>query len=168
MLTLPGRVILHTPFTICMIATITIAHLSACRHVLTGEALTLARERIRVAMGALEIFAEVWPRGKRVVKEVKIVARELLSLAPSSSSPSSSIAEKSVEMQSIPDYNVVPFIHQNSPYLGSSSEGYTTDIDASSGYIEFPMGDMNLDTAFPDNNGWGMRTGFSYDITAQY
>jgi hypothetical protein len=82
LLTLPTKVSLHTPFTICIVATITIAHLSACKYVLQGEALKTARERIRVAMGALETFAEVWPRGKRVVREVKIIARELLRLSP--------------------------------------------------------------------------------------
>lgn len=33
-------------------------------------------------MGALEVFAEIWPRAKKVVGEVKIVARTLLSLEP--------------------------------------------------------------------------------------
>jgi hypothetical protein len=82
MLTLPIRLARHTPFNICMIATMTIAHLSACKYVFTGEQLKIARERIRVAMGALEVFAEIWPRAKKVVGEVKIVARTLLSLEP--------------------------------------------------------------------------------------
>ncbi|KAF1814705.1 hypothetical protein P152DRAFT_464689 [Eremomyces bilateralis CBS 781.70] len=82
MLTLPARTAQHTPFAICMTATTTIAHLAACKHVLRGDALLLARERIRVAMGTIEIFAEVWPRAKRVLKEVKTVARELLALGP--------------------------------------------------------------------------------------
>jgi hypothetical protein len=33
-------------------------------------------------MGALEIFAEVWPKGREVVTEVKTIARDLLSLGP--------------------------------------------------------------------------------------
>lgn len=82
MLTLPVRLARHTPFNICMIATMTVAHLSACKYVFTGDQLKVARERIRVAMGALEVFAEIWPRGKKVVGEVKIIARTLLSLEP--------------------------------------------------------------------------------------
>jgi hypothetical protein len=82
LLTLPTKLSLHTPFTIGMVATITIAHLSACKFVLDGKELLVARERIRVAMGALETFAKIWPRAKKVVSEVKTVARELLHLSP--------------------------------------------------------------------------------------
>lgn len=82
LLTLPTKMLLHTPFTICMVATITIAHLSACKFVLDGKELQIARERVRAAMGALETFSEVWPRAKKVVTEVKTIARELLHLAP--------------------------------------------------------------------------------------
>jgi hypothetical protein len=81
-LTLPTNIAKHTPFAICMIAATTIVHLSACRFVLKGEQLGVARERIRVAMGALGTLAEVWPAGKRIVTEVKTVARELLNLSP--------------------------------------------------------------------------------------
>lgn len=80
MLTLPTSIGVWSPFIICIIATTTIAHLSACKFVLKGEQLTVARERIRVAMGALESFAEVWPGGKRTVREIKTIARELLCL----------------------------------------------------------------------------------------
>ncbi|KAF2094421.1 hypothetical protein NA57DRAFT_13940, partial [Rhizodiscina lignyota] len=87
LLTLPTNMAAHTPFTICMVATVTIGHLSACNHVLKGEQLKIARERIRVAIGALEAFAEVWPRGKKVLREVKLVARELLGLDSQRNSP---------------------------------------------------------------------------------
>lgn len=80
LLTLPVPISLHTPYSICVIASPTIAYLSACKHLLEGEELKLARERIRVAIGALEGFGDVWPRGKKVVREVKIIARELLGL----------------------------------------------------------------------------------------
>ena len=88
LLTMPVRIGVLTPFTSCMIAKVTIAHLSACRFVLREqpEQLKVARERIRVAMGALEIFAEVWPKGKATVSEVKTIARELLSLGSPGSS----------------------------------------------------------------------------------
>lgn len=90
LLTLPTKILLHTPFTVCIVATITIAHLSACKFVLDGRELQIARERIRVAMGALETFAEVWPRAKNVLTEVKTIARELLHLSPENRSARSS------------------------------------------------------------------------------
>ncbi|GJN72435.1 hypothetical protein PLICBS_006508 [Purpureocillium lilacinum] len=85
LLALPTNMSLHTPFTICMIATITIAHLSACKYRLRGPQLQLGRERIRVAVGALETFAETWPRGKKVLREIKIIAKELLRIGPENS-----------------------------------------------------------------------------------
>lgn len=158
MLTLPGRVAIHTPFTICMIATTTIAHLSACKNILHGEDLKVARERIRVAMGALEIFAEVWPRGKKVVREVKTVARELLSLAPSATPTPT----KPLEEQSLPS----PF----SPHILSNSPVVYQDpfppVD-SSGYFDFPTMEAELSAAFVIDD-WNMRTGFPFDVTTQY
>jgi hypothetical protein len=86
LLTLPTKILLHTPFTICIVATITIAHLAACKFILYGNELQIARERIRVAMGVLETYAKVWPRAKKVVTEVKTIARELLLLSPENAS----------------------------------------------------------------------------------
>jgi hypothetical protein len=156
LLTLPGRIAVHTPFTICMVATTTIAHLSACKNVLQGEPLQVARERIRVAMGVLEIFAEVWPRGKNVTREVKTVARELLSLAPPSE------VQKPVENQSVP-FSFAPHIQSHSPQLGSDS---FAGLD-SSGYFDFPLLEAEMSSAFICND-WSTRTGFPVDVTAQY
>ena len=78
LLTLPTRVIVHTPFIICMLATTTIAHLSACKHPLKDRTLKIARERIRVNLGALKTLGDIWPLGRRTYHEVGIVARELL------------------------------------------------------------------------------------------
>jgi hypothetical protein len=154
MLTLPGRLAVHTPFTICMIATSTIAHLSACKYLFEGEALQVARERIRVAMGALEIFAEVWPRGKRVAREVKTVAREILSLAPASE------GYKPVQTQSI-QLSYVPMLQGNSPHLGAA---VVSDVD-SSGYYGFPLMEADISTAFGGND-WALRIGYPFDVTA--
>jgi hypothetical protein len=75
-LTLPISACKLSPFSTCIIAAVTIAHLSACRHVLPETALESARERVRVAIGTIETFAEVWPRAKQVVKEIKAVAKD--------------------------------------------------------------------------------------------
>jgi len=80
LLTLPTNIATHTPFIICMIANTVIAHLAACRFHYSGHQLKLARERIRLSMGALKILGEYWPMGLRTYKEVGIVAREILGL----------------------------------------------------------------------------------------
>ncbi|KAL3473872.1 hypothetical protein BJX99DRAFT_272046 [Aspergillus californicus] len=80
LLTLPTDIATHTPFIICMIANTVIAHLSACRFHYTGQPLRLARERIRLSMGALKVLGEYWPMGLRTYKEVGVVAREILGL----------------------------------------------------------------------------------------
>ena len=58
----------------------TLAHLAACKCVLQGDALKIARERIRVVMGYLGCLDDVWPLGKRISREIRFIARELLSL----------------------------------------------------------------------------------------
>ena len=58
-----------------------VAHLSACRYLFKGHALHLERERIRSSMGALRVFGECWPLGKRTYREMGIIAREILGLA---------------------------------------------------------------------------------------
>ncbi|KAL3466911.1 hypothetical protein BJX64DRAFT_249251 [Aspergillus heterothallicus] len=80
LLTLPTNIATHTPFIICMIANTVIAHLAACRFHYSGHQLKLARERIRLSMGALKVLGEYWPMGLRTYKEVGIVAREILGL----------------------------------------------------------------------------------------
>ncbi|GCB18988.1 hypothetical protein AAWM_01873 [Aspergillus awamori] len=78
---LPANIHAHTPFIICMIANATIAHLAACRYVFAGPDLQLGRERIRLSMGTLKRLSEHWGQGKRIYREMGIVAREILSLA---------------------------------------------------------------------------------------
>ena len=80
LLTLSDTLRAYTPFMICMVATTTIAYLSACRHVLRSRALKLARERIRLNMGVLKALGECWPLGKRTYSEVGVIAREILCL----------------------------------------------------------------------------------------
>lgn len=64
-----------------MIANVTIAHLSACRFIFSGESRTNSREKIRLTMGTLKRLSEHWTLGKRTYREIGIIARELLSLA---------------------------------------------------------------------------------------
>ncbi|KAL5050931.1 hypothetical protein BDW71DRAFT_80390 [Aspergillus fruticulosus] len=80
LLTLPTNIATHTPFIICMISNLVIAHLAACRFHYQGQALKLARERIRLSMGALKVLGEYWAMGQRTYREVGVVAREILGL----------------------------------------------------------------------------------------
>ncbi|KAL3433549.1 hypothetical protein BDV09DRAFT_171662 [Aspergillus tetrazonus] len=84
LLTLPTNITTHTPFIICMISNLVIAHLAACRFHYQGQALKLARERIRLSMGALKVLGEYWSMGQRTYREVGIVAREILGLKDAS------------------------------------------------------------------------------------
>ncbi|KAJ6188034.1 Major facilitator superfamily domain general substrate transporter [Penicillium mononematosum] len=81
LLTLPTDMKTHSPFIICMIANVTIAHLSACRFIYFGDRLAKSREKIRLAMGTLKRLSEHWKLAKRTYREIGIVARELLFLA---------------------------------------------------------------------------------------
>jgi hypothetical protein len=151
LLTLPTRMAMHTPFTICMVATMTIAHLSACKHVLQGEALKVARERIRVAMGALEIFAEVWPRGRKVVREVKTIARELLSLglSPGVEKPIENMKSQGWISPRTPSDSML----MQQDYLAGSESGGYFDFSTQIPYLESGLGsgDLNLRNCFPYN-----------------
>lgn len=80
LLTLPTNIKSHSPFIICMIANVTIAHLSACRFVIAGERLATSREKIRLTMGNLKRLGEHWILGKRTYREIGIIAREILCL----------------------------------------------------------------------------------------
>jgi hypothetical protein len=64
-----------------MIANVTIAHLSACRFIYSGDRRAKSREKIRLAMGTLKRLSEHWKLAKWTYREIGIVARELLSLA---------------------------------------------------------------------------------------
>ena len=79
-LILPTKSSRHTPFSICMVATVAIANLSACKYILAEQRLSLARERLRVSIGVLKSLEEIWPLGKVTLQELRAVAREMLNL----------------------------------------------------------------------------------------
>ena len=80
LLTLPTRLSTHTPFLVCMIANMTIAHLSACRYVFQEPKLALERDKIRLNMGVLKTLGEFWPAGRREYRSMGVIAREILAL----------------------------------------------------------------------------------------
>lgn len=81
LLPLPASLHMMTPFFTCIIATVTVAHLSACRYIHRDRTLQLERERVRLSMGALRMLGEHWPLGRRTYDEMGIIAREILCLS---------------------------------------------------------------------------------------
>ncbi|KAJ5288904.1 hypothetical protein N7478_001934 [Penicillium angulare] len=79
-LALPSRNFHHTPFTTCMVSEGTLALLSACRFLLKGKELTIAREQIRMTIGCLKALAELWSRTARNVREIQKIAHHVLGL----------------------------------------------------------------------------------------
>jgi len=80
LITLPCPLIKHTPFFTCVITLAAIVHLSACSWLLHGDEGFLAKERIRLGVGALKTLEEVWNVAGCVLMQVKGVAREVFSL----------------------------------------------------------------------------------------
>ena len=77
LVTLPTPLIKHTPFFTCILTLATIVHLSACSWLLSGDEGYLAKERIRLGIGALKTLDEVWGIAGCVLHQVKGAAREV-------------------------------------------------------------------------------------------
>jgi hypothetical protein len=77
---LPIPILQHTPVGICGIALSTLANISACAYVLSGAEWCRTRDRIRLGLGGLKKFGEVWAIGRRVEKETKKIARNVFAL----------------------------------------------------------------------------------------
>lgn len=80
LLALPARSFCHSPFAVCMVSTGTIPLLSACTYLFTGKKLATARNQIRLSIGCLKSFAQVWPRGAKILLEMQMIAREALKI----------------------------------------------------------------------------------------
>src|SRR5690606_32511625 len=77
LVTLPTPLIKHSPFFTCVLTLATVVHLSACSWLLTGDEGYLAKERIRLGIGALKTLDEVWGVAGAVLTQVKSAAREV-------------------------------------------------------------------------------------------
>ncbi|KAJ5861914.1 uncharacterized protein N7529_009224, partial [Penicillium soppii] len=67
-----------SPFLICMIACCTIAYLVACKSGFTPEEVEVARSRIRVCLGTLMHYEDIWPRAKNILRELRVIANALM------------------------------------------------------------------------------------------
>ncbi|KAI5800163.1 hypothetical protein DFH27DRAFT_623391 [Peziza echinospora] len=77
LVTLPTPLIKHSPFFTCVLTLATIVHLSACSWLLAGDEGFLAKERIRLGIGALKTMEVVWGIAGCVLGQVKGAAREV-------------------------------------------------------------------------------------------
>ncbi|KAB8542093.1 hypothetical protein FH972_025556 [Carpinus fangiana] len=79
----------HSPIFICALALVTMSQVSACNNVLeNGSQKYMAyREQIRLSLGVLRGHEQRWETAKRSVREVKRVARHLLSIPSSTQEP---------------------------------------------------------------------------------
>lgn len=76
---LPTPIIGHSPMSFCGVAMAIMGQLSACKNVLDAPNTLAGRERIRLGIGALKIYIEIWPLACQTLAEVKCIARGLLS-----------------------------------------------------------------------------------------
>jgi hypothetical protein len=81
MLSVPCQHNKHSPIFICALALITMAQVSACNHVFSQGSpnYVICRERIRLYFGILKAHEPRWALAKRSIRELKSVARQLLS-----------------------------------------------------------------------------------------
>ncbi|KAF2267636.1 hypothetical protein CC78DRAFT_63245 [Lojkania enalia] len=79
LLAIPCNMEHHHVFTLCIVASMATAQVSACNILLEGHALSLARDRVRLSIGYLNAMGAFWPLGKKMAREVKNVARGTLS-----------------------------------------------------------------------------------------
>jgi hypothetical protein len=77
---LPTSIINHTPLGICGIVLSTLANLSACAYILTGSEWYRTRDRIRLGLGCLKTFSEVWEVSRWTEKETKKIARTVFAM----------------------------------------------------------------------------------------
>lgn len=111
---LPCSIINHTPLGICGIVLSTLANLSACAYILKGSEWYRIRDRIRLGLGCLKTFSEVWEVSRWAEKETKKIARTVFAM-PSPGMEKAGVLgppgglkiwEPTVQVQDLPDLEV--------------------------------------------------------------
>lgn len=72
---LPSPILFHSPLGLCGIALSLLAQLSGCCYVLHDVEWKAVRDRIRLGLGCLKAFGEVWQASRRTERETKEIAR---------------------------------------------------------------------------------------------
>jgi len=96
LLAIPCAIERHSVFTICIVASIAAAQIAACS-ILQDHALSIARDRVRLSIGFLNATGALWPLARKMAKEVRFVARRMLT-GPLSSSEVQSGPVAEIEM----------------------------------------------------------------------
>jgi hypothetical protein len=85
LLAIPCTIEKHSVFSMTISAQIATAQVSACSNLLEDHALSIARDRVKLSIGFLNAMGSVWALGKAMAKDVRAVARSVLTV-PSSMS----------------------------------------------------------------------------------
>jgi hypothetical protein len=77
---LPIPILQHSPMGICGLASSTLANLSACGYILHGAEWYRTRDRIRLGLGGMKKFGDVWKAARLAERETKKIARGVFAL----------------------------------------------------------------------------------------
>ena len=84
LLSVPSSPITHSPFIMCMGSMAMATHLSACEYRLTGSEYMHAKDRVRVFLGILKSFENVWPQASKWSREIRLMAKAVFESRDSS------------------------------------------------------------------------------------
>lgn len=149
----------HTPFTTCMVSEGTLALLSACKFLLQGRELAVARDQIRLTVGCLRQLGELWPRAARNVQEIQMIARHVLSIgAKTGGSSSAGSIDGGV--------NDVAAVTTSVPSLSGGEDGSSSGL--SSGEVGGFFSGEGLDSACGAWYNWtDIGTDYSWLVTPE-
>lgn len=78
LLAIPCTIEKHSVFSMAISAQIATAQVASC-NLLEDHALSIARDRVRLSIGFLSAMGSIWPVGKAMAKDVRAVARSVVS-----------------------------------------------------------------------------------------
>lgn len=94
-----------------------LALLSACKFLLRGKELAIAREQIRMTIGCLKALGELWSRTARNVREIQTIAHHVLGLGSKTQGGSArNNSHEGLDLSSADEYGIF------SSETGTSSE----------------------------------------------
>ncbi|KAF2500151.1 hypothetical protein BU16DRAFT_452958 [Lophium mytilinum] len=79
LLTLPSPLILHAPFTMCIVAGFAAAHVASCTLFPDDRRLAVGRDRLRLCIGAIRACADIWPLNRHMLRDAQNIAKGTLS-----------------------------------------------------------------------------------------
>ncbi|RDW76007.1 hypothetical protein BP5796_06828 [Coleophoma crateriformis] len=117
---LPSTLSHHSPILVDAIRLAILAQLSVCTYSEREDELRNGRQRVRLALGCLKGFGEVWPLGARLEREMKSISRNVFGLSKNSHATNllSKTASPSFDLALIkqspdPSQDLAPMIEQD-------------------------------------------------------